>query len=205
MPTGYTADIANDQSFEDFLLGCARAFGACMHQRDDSAKAKPKLEAVSNYYEERILEAEAELGALRTMNRDQREEYGNELKERNITAAQDSFNEKVLLKNKYAAMLRDVIAWNPPTQDHRQLKQFMIDQINDSIKVDCDTSYALENLTAATSADPLKLVDVEISSYERFITFYEQEAIREQQRVENGNRWISALYDSLGIEYDTTD
>lgn len=205
MPTGYTADIANDQTFEDFLLGCARAFGACIHQRDDSAKAKPKLKAVSNYYEELILEAEAELGALKTMNREQREEYGKELKERDIAAAQDTFNEKVLLKNKYDAMLREVIAWNPPSSDHHKLKQFMIDQINESIKFDCDTSYALEALTSATSTGPRQLVDAEIDSLEEFITYYELEAIKEQQRVENGNRWISTLYDSLGIEYEAAD
>lgn len=203
MPTGYTSEIANDQTFEDFLLGCARAFGACMHQRDDNTGAKPKLQTVSNHYEETILEMEAELGAIRSMNRQQREEYGQELKEEHIKYAQDSFNEMVLLKNKYDAMLEKVQAWNPPSTDHQQLKQFMIDQINDSIKYDCNTTYTLQALTEATNADPLKLVDEKATGYEESIVYYEARAAEEEVRVEASNRWIMALYDSLGIEYVT--
>lgn len=202
MPTGYTSEIANDQTFEDYLLGCARAFGACIHQRDDAMRDKPKLRTVSNWYEESILELEAELGAIKTMNRQQREEYGQELKEEYIKYAQEAFNEKVLLKNKYDAMLQKVLAWNPPTPDHVNLKQFMIDQINDSIKFDCDTNYTLEQLTKATNADPLKLVDEKAAGYEESIRYYEEQAIKDQERVDNANRWISALYDSLGIEYE---
>ena len=202
MPTGYTAGIENDISFEDYLLSCARAFGACDHQRNDSMKAKPKLRDVSDHYEENILEMEAELGAIRSMNREQREKYGQELKDEYIAYAQKSFNEKVLLKNKYDAMLAKVQAWNPPTPDHANLKQFMIDQINDSIRYDCDTAYTLEKLTEATNAKPVALVEEKAAGYESSIKFYEEEWAKEKQRVEEDNRWISALYDSLGIEYE---
>ncbi len=205
MPTGYTSDIQNDISFEDYLLGCARAFGACVHQRDDSMKDKPKLRAVSDHYEETILEMEAELGAIRTMNREQREKYGQELKEEAIAYAQKSFNEKVLLKNKYDAMLAKAQAWNPPTPDHVNLKQFMIDQINESIRFDCDTAYTLEKLTEASNAKPVDLVEEKAVGYERSIKFYEEEWAKDKSRVEEANRWISALYDSLGIEYDAAD
>lgn len=45
MPSCYTSDIADgkDVSFNDFVLKCARAFGACIEQRDDNANDKPKL------------------------------------------------------------------------------------------------------------------------------------------------------------------
>ncbi len=201
MPTGYTADIENDISFEDFILGCARAFGACVHQRDDSASDKPKLRAEDSYYEEQLLTTEAELGALKTMNREQREAYGQELKDEGIASAQKYFNEKVLLKNKYDAMMQKVQAWTPPTSNHTSLKQFMIDQITDSIKWDCDTQYWVEELTKASSADPLKLVDAKIAEYERDIAYYEEKMDKESARNAEANQWISQLYDSIGIEY----
>ena len=45
MPTGYTTDIYNgkDVTFKDFALKCARAFGACIHQREDNIDDLPKL------------------------------------------------------------------------------------------------------------------------------------------------------------------
>jgi hypothetical protein len=206
MPTGYTAGIENDISFEDYLLSCARAFGACVHQRDEATAVKPKLQTIDNQaYEEMILSAEAELGALRTMTREQREEYGQELKDQRIASAQKYFNEKVLLKNKYDAMMVKVQVWNPPTPDHQGLKQFMIDQINDSIRFDCGTDYWLEQLTIASNANPIKLVDEEIAMHERTIARYEEEWAKNGRRVEESNRWITALYDSLGIEYDAAD
>ena len=62
MPTGYTEDIYNgkDVTFKDFALKCARAFGACVHQRDDDANDPPKLrEPNTGYYEERLKKAKA--------------------------------------------------------------------------------------------------------------------------------------------------
>ena len=59
MPTGYTADIyeGNDVSFRDFALKCARAFGACIEQRDDDANDKPKLieKTKDNYHIKRLM------------------------------------------------------------------------------------------------------------------------------------------------------
>ncbi len=45
MPSGYTENIyyGKKVAFKDFALGCARAFGACVMQRDDPADVKPKI------------------------------------------------------------------------------------------------------------------------------------------------------------------
>jgi hypothetical protein len=39
MPTGYTAPIADGMTFEQFALGCARAFGALVTMRDEPSDA----------------------------------------------------------------------------------------------------------------------------------------------------------------------
>ena len=50
MATGYTMDIYDGKnvSFEDFCLSCARAFGACILQRDDNTSIKPQLQKASD-------------------------------------------------------------------------------------------------------------------------------------------------------------
>ena len=34
MPTGYTYKIGEGASFKEFVMACARAFGACVEMRD---------------------------------------------------------------------------------------------------------------------------------------------------------------------------
>jgi hypothetical protein len=51
MPTGYTAMIEEreDVTFREFALTCARAFGACIMQRDNSLAEPPKPREVDKY------------------------------------------------------------------------------------------------------------------------------------------------------------
>jgi hypothetical protein len=41
------------------------------------------------------------------------------------------------IEERYRAMLTEVEAWEPPTADHVELKQFMLDQLTESIRFDC--------------------------------------------------------------------
>lgn len=204
MPTGYTAAIANDISFEEYALQCARAFGACLHQRDDNTTDKPKLrEESSGHYEQMLLEAEAELGAFKTMTMAQKEAVGQELKEEEVARCQERFNEKVLLKNKYNDMLAKVQAWTPPSLDHVELKRFMADQIIKSIEFDCDTDYAINELRKASEMTALEYHAKKVSELEWNVSYYAEQADEEKQRNTNANQWIKSLYDSLGVEYDS--
>lgn len=202
MPTGYTADIEKDISFEDFLLGCARAFGACAHQRDETNKVKPRLDTVNTHYEDQLRETIIDLGALQTMTTAQKEATGKELQEETAASYQQYFNEKVLLKNKYIAMLEKAQAWNPPSADHIQLKQFMIDQINQSIRYDCDTDYWLKELSNVHAKKPIDFYNEKVVALTRDVGYYTEQLEKEKTRVETSNKWITVLYDSLGIEYE---
>ena len=201
MPTGYTAKIEKGQTFEDFVLGCARAFGACIDQRDDPSGDKPKLRESSSHHEQRLIEDSAELGALTTMNRAQKTELGQELKDKQVAAAQKYFNEKVALKNKYDAMLDRVREWNPPTPDHANLKTFMIEQINSSIDFDCNLKYTLEDLEKKTKMSPIDFYDEEVKRLEWSVKYHEEEMQKETTRTTEANEWILHLYRSLGIDY----
>ena len=141
MPTGYTADIQNDISFEDYALGCARAFGACIEQRDDNAGDAPKLREADTYYEEKLPKALAFLGYLQSLDDVQQEEFGNEERDKEIARIRGKLDETQALNVKYEQMVDKVKGWEPPTPNHVKLKDFMFKQIVDSIVFDCDTSY----------------------------------------------------------------
>jgi hypothetical protein len=204
MPTGYTSDIENDISFEDYALSCARAFGACMHQRDNSSKEKPKFRTESSYHVDALSEAKktiAELEAMAGVN--DRTKYGNKVIEEEEASNQKSFNKKIVLKNKYDAMLIKVYNWYPPTPEHEQLKKFMIDQINESINFDCDTKYDMERLTQLSKVNPLDKYKEALQRAYKNAEYHEMELMKERERNADANKWISVLYDSLRIEYDS--
>jgi hypothetical protein len=205
MPTSYTADIENDISFEDYTLGCSRAFGATMHQRDDNMKDKPKLRGIESSHHidalSRAKKTVAELEAMAGVN--DRTKYGKKVIAEEETFNQEQFNKKIMLKNKYDAMLQKVYSWFPPTPDHENLKKFMIDQITSSIDFDCDTKYYMDRLTALSKVNPLDKYKEALDSAYKDVEYHETELLKERERNTDANKWIAALYDSLGIEYDT--
>ena len=204
MPTGYTADIENDISFEDYALGCARAFGACVHQRDNPSKEKPKLRTGSDYHVNALSEAKKTIAELEGMTGvNDRTNYGKKIIEAEEASNQKSFNKKIVLKNKYDAMLIKVYNWHPPTSEHEQLKKFMIDQIIETVKYDCDTRYDMERLTALSKANPLDKYKEALQYAYKNAEYHETELMKTRDRDKDANRWISVLYNSLGVEYDS--
>lgn len=201
MPTGYTHGIEKGITFEDFALGCARAFGACIMQRDDASNEKPKLREETSYYAEKLPEALAELGYLQSLDNKQKEEFGAQERDKEIARIQESLEKKRALESKYRDMLNKVSAWTPPTMDHVGLKEFMTKQIVDSINFDCDTKFYIEELQKAITKKPIDCYETAVKSAERNCIYYEEEAEKEQKRTEESNSWILDLYKSLGIEY----
>lgn len=72
MPTGHTAKLydGEDQSFQDFALGCARSFGALITMRDEPADA-PIPESFEpdpdSYYARAVKRDTERLAELRSM------------------------------------------------------------------------------------------------------------------------------------------
>jgi len=201
MPTGYTHDIENGQTFEDYALRCARAFGACTLQRDESASEMPKLREESSYYAEKLPEALAELGYLQSLDNKQKEEFGTEERDKEIARIQESLEKKRALESKYRDMLNKVGAWTPPTKDHVGLKEFMTKQIVDSINFDCDTKFYIEELQKAITKKPADFYADAVKKAEWNCNYYEEEMTKDEKRTDESNSWILDLYKSLGIEY----
>jgi len=194
MPTGYTADIydGKDVSFNDFALKCARAFGACIEQRDDDPNDKPKLIEKNNddsYHIERINEA-------KNWKKPTKAEFDVYVKMQTAY-----YNEKIDNQNKlkasYQKMLDKANAWTPPTKEHEGLKKFMIEQLNSSIEFDCGFEYYQRELNNIKQLTYNQYVKNMRASNKRDIEYHTNELKKDNERTDNRNAWISALYKSL--------
>lgn len=192
MPTGYTAKIKEGQTFNEFILGCARAFGALIEMRDEPGDAViPESFAPSNYHNDKRKLAEVELIEIRNMSAeevkkaaklaylDAKEDYDSRARERNE------------LKKRYAAMLVEVTKWEPPTPDHQGLKEFMVQQLSESIKFDC---YEYEPPIEQSADDWYK---DRLSASERSVAYHREEYRKEIERAGSRSEWLKKLRDSL--------
>jgi len=138
MPTGYTVKIADGIDFEEFVMGCSRAFGACVTIRDDSLEEViPDVFEPSRYHKKSFDKAVEKLAELRAMtdaeiDTELKKDFDKKIKD-HTTAVLKNNN----LKIKYKKMLHKVLLWEPPTKEHNDLHEFMEDQIKKSIEFDC--------------------------------------------------------------------
>ncbi|KAF6630668.1 hypothetical protein H6F38_14670 [Paenibacillus sp. EKM208P] len=58
-----------------------------------------------------------------------------------VATYNDRLKSKRLLRKRYEVLLDEVILWNPPTAEHTELKKFCVNQIKDSIELDCDERF----------------------------------------------------------------
>lgn len=198
MPTGYTADVADGKvtDFATFALRCARAFGATIMQHDDDMHDMPKHREESDYYATSLATARAELDALNRMTpADVVAAYEARYQGR-VESAQRYAAQRAEQQRRYEAMLADVNAWEPPTAQHVNLKQFMVDQLTESIRFDCAPGYD----DTPEREDPKAWYDAELKRVHERVSRAAANLEDERARVAGANAWIDALYASLGVE-----
>ena len=106
---------------------------------------------------------------------------------------QKSIRETTELKNKYNDMLKKVVSWNPPTEDHVELKKFMVSQIEESITFDCSLSH----LSIPEKLEKEDWISTRIEMWSKDIKYYTKNHEEEIERVNGRNNWIKQLRESL--------
>lgn len=197
MPTGYTADIEKGITLRQFILSCARSMGACIMQRDDPSSDLPKKREPSDYHFNCITEAQARLEELICMtndiaNKKAKDEYNQERK-----LIKSIIRKNNDLKVKYKKMLVQVNSWNPPTPEHHGLKNFMISQIEESIKFDCDGSYYHDRERDLKLLPGQEWKDIKIKEVLCELRYHKTEHAKEIEECRKQNEWIDQLYNSL--------
>ena len=82
MPTGYTLELydGKDITFEEFVLKCARAFGALINMRDEPRDAPiPERFEPSYYHLKELIKAKSGQKKLKNGMKKQRKKKQNEL------------------------------------------------------------------------------------------------------------------------------
>jgi uncharacterized membrane-anchored protein YjiN (DUF445 family) len=213
MPNGYNYKLVEDtQTLEEFILGCAKAFGSCAHQRDEPADMPPRCRGVEpkpkDYNPLQALELELEKTLLKLedakqMHLNVAKKLSDASYDKMMKEATDMVFDRSVLEDRMEFILQKAIEWMPPTDDHDALKEFAIAQIENVMKHDCDSSYyqrILDNIHRQTG---LEYRNEQITFAEQDIEYVKEKIERKKKEAEtfNGDKWILDLYKSLGIKY----
>ncbi len=203
MPTGYTAGIIDGKTktFKQYASHCMRAFGACVHMRDEPFDAKYKPEKPSTYHSDELarLNKEHEELILAT------DEQILKSEQERIATSNKYHNESILKTietvKRLNTMLDKARSFQAPTEEHTGVKDFMIQQIEDTLKWDGDYSYHTKGLKA--NVDALLNIDAERIRAEKFqqiqedISRHTQGYMEEVRRSEERNKWVEQFLKAI--------
>lgn len=88
-------------------------------------------------------------------------------------------------------MLAEVEAWEPPSENHTGLKNFMREQIEESIKWDCEID---EKPMQETFEDWRKSL---VEYYKDDVDYHLKRLEEEKTRAAENNKWSRQLFKSL--------
>jgi hypothetical protein len=195
MPTGYTADIKDGISFEQFAMNCAKAFGACISMRDLPSDAPiPEEFEPASYHVNQLAAARLELALYESMT-----EADASVKcmfEYDTTEAnrKQRLQENRNTLESYQGMLDQVRMWSVPSEEHEGLKEFMLQQITDSIKFDDSTKYLSEPTPIQSVTDWLEAKKAKAL---KDIEYHKEKNAEELKRTAERNLWVRQLRESL--------
>lgn len=193
--TGYTSCIDDNPNItlKEFTLKCARAFGYCIHQRDDSADDPPKKVLVSLYHRNELKKAKKRYATFKSMTKKEWSADWVEYCEKKQRDLREELSRKQTLKKNYERLLNEVKNWTVPSADFQGLKDFMISQLTDSIEFDCKT----ESIERELARDPITLeewIELNLRSAKGDIEYHTKEYAKELEGVAAQNKWIDTLY-----------
>lgn len=192
MPTGYTSKILDGISFKEFALICAQ----CVTMRDDpSDKEIPESFEVSTWHKDKLEESKREWDKYKKMTIEMAENLAKEEYEQDKEERAKQIEKMNILRSKYAEMLGMVLSWKPPSDEHKNFKEFMGSQITKSIGFDCDAKYYKENPVLQLPGK--EWLQNKIEGVANDIKYHEKKYQEEVERVAGRNLWIKQLRESL--------
>ena len=196
MPTGYTAKLMESgQTFQDFVMQCARAFGACVMMRDDPMDAPiPERFEPSDYNVKRLAEAKAELARLQAMTNDERIAYGESKKSESLARREQWLAKEIEQNKRLEEMEASVKKWTPPSDDHTELKSFMLDQIRISKN---PTEYIEKSMAETRAKSPMDFYASAVAGAERDIEYNAKGHREELDRADSRTKWVRQLRESI--------
>lgn len=199
MPTGYTSYIQDGKITElkDFMLLCAKNFGALIHMRDENLDCEIKHRQVGEFYPRKLEEVKREFEWFKNLSDSEIQKQLDKEYEARVRDKKNSLKGFDERKKRYTNMIEKVMCWTPPTEDHIRLKEFALQQLKDSLKFDCCDDMRKYYLEKPKKETLEEYKQEKIKEYLKDVEVYAKKYRSELESVEYANKWIDDLINSF--------
>lgn len=169
--------------------------GALVTMRDEpSDKEIPEKLEPSDYHLKAKATAEDNLSTLNSLSSEDANKKSSDAFNSAELHRAEKLKEEAVIESRYNEMLAKAKAWVSPSKDHDKLKEFMVSQLEDSIKFDCGSSY-YEKETAKITGEQWR--NEQIEKAHKDIAYHLKNYREEVERTDNRNKWIDLLRNSI--------
>ena len=199
MPTGYTAGIIDGktETFQEFAKQCMRAFGACIHMRDDNMNKVYEPRTPSDYHSKALEEAKEKLKQAENLTDAELIEMRKKELEESEKYHLDNISKIKASRIRLEEFLTKATEFKAPTPEHEGFRKFMIEQLQSTIEYDGKTDYhdngLLEVQTELKNIDPNKIRESMITDANKNIIYHTKEYKLELERCAGANAWVDKL------------
>jgi hypothetical protein len=204
MPTGYTAGIIDGKitTFEQFATQCSRAFGATIHMRDNPLDSPYEPRTPSEYYVNSLQSQREKLEEMKTMTDEAIVQDFENLLNDSLKYHERELEKTKVNLGRLNSIMESAKSWVPPTEDHEGVRDYMIDQLEITIKADGDPSYHVNKIVQAKKEleegiDPKVYREEKIKEIEDRISYYGAEVQKELERCKQSNDWMDKFLESI--------
>lgn len=136
MPTGYTAYIEDGKitTGKEFLKLCTRAMGVAVDLKEEPLSVStPTSFEPKTYYKDNYDKALKKLEKVSNMSFEEAKSQMKKDYEKRTYDYKVRTEKEITINERYENVKKEVEEWIPPTENHRRLKEFALEQINMSI------------------------------------------------------------------------
>lgn len=204
MPTGYTSPIHDGKpcTFRQFALRCARNFRALVLMRDQSLDAQiPDRFEPSTYHTDKLIETKQLLAEVEALTDEECAARADAEANQENRRREEMYRDSDALSGRYQDMRQQVQAWEEPTEEHRNLKRFMLEQLAESQLFDCHNREDYEEFFGEVEIpNGAEWRAKTLANIHKDIAYHTEQYQAEVQRVAGRNLWIQQLRNSLPEE-----
>lgn len=196
LANGYVHKLIEDNlSFESFVWECAKAFGALDSQKEfDSLDLKSLY---SSYYCDELQSHKEKLIFLQSLTEKQKLDFGKDKKYKEIEILTKEHVKFLQDKDKIRLTLDKVNEWQPPSDNHLALKQFMLDSLKEVSFV--DDNYYIDLIKEASDKSDMQYYEDTIAKVQKNIEYYTVKHEEEKRNNKSKLDWLETLNKSVQL------
>ena len=194
MPTGYTAGVVDGTitDFPTFAMQCARAFGSLISMRDDAWDAEiPESFEPDSYHAVVRAEAGAKLAAFAAATDDELRQQWKSQHAANVQRVREANDRIAVQALRCREMLAHAENWLPPTTEHVGLRDFMVQQLTETLRFDGKLMSEPEPVAFDTWKEERH------ARLTRDVEYHRKSEAEDIERARERTQWVRDLRESL--------